>query len=379
MKKFKSGTYKTHFNKKRFEYKSFAPCLVNREFNCNTNKIISLLTKAERLLGELNAFSKLIPDIEFFIKMHVIKEATKSSKIEGTQTGIEEAVLPKKEIDLEKRDDWIEVQNYIKTINSAIENLHNIPLCMRLLKQTHKILLSGARGQKKSPGEVRKSQNWIGGANIENAVFIPPHQDELAALLSDLENFWHNKNIDIPDLLRLAISHYQFETIHPFSDGNGRIGRLLITLQLVDYKILDKPTLYISDFFERNKGDYYDSLTLVRQNNDLEQWIKFFLTGVILTAKSSSETFKKIIELREKYENIIRTFGRLAERGGKLLLIMFSTPVLTIGQASKMLKVSYNSINRIMSLFLENNLVVFYEGKYKTRYFILNEYMNLFL
>jgi Fic family protein len=378
MKKFIAGDYKINYYKKNYEYKSFSPTFINKDFDCSNNRIYSSLAKSERLLGQLNAFSTLIPDIDFFIQMHVVKEAAKSSRIEGTQTEVGEAVLPKNEIKPEKRSDWMEVQNYIKAINYAIDKLDSIPLCVRLLKETHKMLLSGVRGEERQPGEIRTSQNWIGGSNLDNAIFIPPHYTEVPVLLTDLEKFLHNKDITIPELIKIAISHYQFETIHPFFDGNGRIGRLLITLQLVDYDILDKPTLYISDFFEKNKGSYYDILTLARQNNDLERWIIFFLSGVTETAENGSKTFKKIVELRKNYESTIRTFGRLAERGGKLLLIMFSKPIITISEAAKLLNVSYNSVNRLMNLFLNKKIVNYFEGKYKTRFFVLEDYLELF-
>ena len=378
MKKFIAGNYKINFHKKEYEYKSFSPNPVNRQFEWSDSKIYDLLIKSERQLARLNAYSTLIPDIDFFILMHVSKEAATSSRIEGTQTEMREVLLPKTEIIPERRNDWIEVQNYIKAINFAVKELKNIPLCMRLLNKTHKILLSDVRGGKRQPGKIRNDPNWVGGANLQDAFFIPPNHSEVPNLLSDLENFWHNKKINVPELIKIAITHYQFETIHPYSDGNGRIGRLLITLQLVDYGILDKPTLYISDFFEKNKGLYYDYLTIVRQTNNIEQWVKFFLSGIIATAEIGSQTFKKIIELRKIYDEKIISFGSRAERGEKLLLLMFSRPIVNINIVARELEISYNTANRLMKLFLDSKMVRISKGRFKTRFYSLWQYLDLF-
>jgi len=373
--KFKSGSHKQQEG-----YKSFQPCTVNKEFEWKDKTIDLLLSDAMRYLGELNAFSKLIPDVDFFIKMHIAKEATDSSKIEGTQTRLDEALLPAFEIDPEKKNDWEEVRNYVNAINYSIKELEKLPLSMRLIKDTHKVLLSSVRGYTKLPGEIRRSQNWIGGATLRDAVFIPPHHEEVVELLSDLEKFWHNKEINVPDLIKIAISHYQFETIHPFLDGNGRIGRLMITLHLVGLGILQKPTLYISNFFEKHRPQYYDGLSRIRESNDIEHWLRFFITGVLETAKNSRETLEKIIDLRKKYENTIeKGMGIKRQKLGKeLLRMLFSQPIVTIRDIESMLNVTFPTASAIAKDFQSLGLFSEKTGLKKDRIFYLTEYINLF-
>lgn len=374
IRNFKAGTFK-----KQYGYNSFSPEMINHDWLVDSAKINNLLSEADRKLGELNAFSMLIPDVDFFIKMHITKEATKSSRIEGTQTSIEEALQNKENIDPEKRDDWQEVHNYIEAMNYAIAQLEKLPVSNRLLRQTHKRLLQGVRGKQKMPGDFRTSQNWIGGASLKDAAFIPPHHDEVHELMSDLEKFLNNEELQVPPLIRIALVHYQFETIHPFLDGNGRLGRLLITLYLVSNKIINKPALYLSDFFEKNREHYYDNLTVVRSKNNLNKWLTFFLVGVLETAQNSIETFNAIIKLRQQVEEKkITTLGKRVPLAMNLMRYLYSKPIVDANEIAEALEVNISTAYRLIKDFEKLEILIEQTGYKRNRVFVFDDYIKLF-
>jgi Fic family protein len=371
---FKSGRYTQRHN-----YSSFTPVKINQIWTWEDSGINTLLADASRQLGALDAYSAYVPDIDIFIKMHVAKEATQSSKIEGTQTKIDEALKREYEISPERKDDWQEVQNYIKAMNASIKELKDLPLSTRLLKQAHNILMTGVRGKHRNPGEFRKSQNWIGGASLRDATFIPSFPAEINELMSDLENFLHNDEIDIPVLIRAGMAHYQFETIHPFLDGNGRIGRLLITLYLVSSGLLEKPSLYLSDYFEKHRQLYYDNLNGVRLKNDLVQWIKFFLVGIVETSRKGIDTFKSILKLKEEIEGgKLVTLGARLPKARLLMKYLYIKPVVTAQEIKEHLEVSLPTANSLLADFERLKILKEKTGWKRNREFEFTEYLNLF-
>lgn len=374
LEKFKSGKHE-----QRYQYKSFEPISINQEWSWDDPTINTLLEQANKSLGELNAFSLIVPDIDLFIRMHIVKEAQKSSKIEGTQTEMDEALMQKEQIQPEKRDDWQEVQNYITTINTAINKLNNIPLSIRLLKEIHALLLQGVRGEHKQPGDFRTTQNWIGGSNLSDAVFIPPHAENVNNLMGDLELFWHNENINVPHLIRIAISHYQFETIHPFLDGNGRIGRLLIPLYLIDNKMLTKPALYLSDFFEKNRASYYDALMRVRTSNDIIHWVKFFLNGIIETAENGKKVFTSILELDRQVRNKLTTLGRRTQQANNALNVLYKNPIISAVALSNALNISNPTSNKLIKDLVKLGILHESDDKQKGQLYMFLDYFKLFL
>jgi Fic family protein len=352
---------------------------VNHEWIWEDPSINSLLEQATRALGELNAFSLIVPDIDLFIEMHVVKEAQTSSKIEGTQTGMDEALMPEDQVKPEKRDDWREVRNYIDAVNTAVAELKSLPLSNRLLKQTHAILMQGVRGEHKQPANFRSSQNWIGGSSLADATFIPPHHEGVDELMGDLEKFWHNEQIVVPHLVRAAISHYQFETVHPFLDGNGRIGRLLIPLYFISHGLLAKPSLYLSDFFERNRASYYDALMQVRVSNNLIHWVRFFLNGVAQTATKGRDTFQQVLALRNQAEQQILQLGKRTPNARQALSVLYRKPMVTAADLERELGLSQPTVNALLRDFMKLGLLREVTGAVRNRLYVFESYLELFV
>ncbi len=374
IKKYKAGIFTNQHG-----YKSFHPSSINKEWIITQPALNTLLSQANIKLGELNALSMMVPDVDSFIRMHVAKEATLSSRIEGTQTTIDEVFLAEKDIDPEMRNDWQEVQNYITAMNHAIKRLDKLPLSGRLLREAHKLLLQGVRGRHKTPGQFRTSQNWIGGATLKDAQFVPPVHTLIPELIGDLEKFLHNEDIQVPDLIRIGMAHYQFEAIHPFLDGNGRIGRLLITLYLISQNILHSPTLYLSEFFEKNRIHYYTNLMHVSIRHDMEQWLKFFLVGIVETATIAMNTFHKILALKKKLEyKIILKMGKRAANGQALLLYLYRKPVTTMPDIVTHLKITKQTASILINDFQRLDILKEQTGFKRNRIFWFDAYLKLF-
>lgn len=373
MKQFRSGRYIS-----QGFYKSFHPAFINRQLYVDDMEVLYLLSQADMELGRLDMYSKYIPNIDLYISMHVLKEATRSSRMEGTQTNMDEAILDKDDIPPDKRDDWEEVQNYTKAMEWAIRELVKLPFSTRLIKGAHKILLKGVRGEEKQAGQFRKSQNWIGGATISDAVFVPPAHTAVPELMSDLEKFLYNKKIQLPELLKIGLVHYQFETIHPFLDGNGRIGRLLIPLYLVSKGILQKPVLYLSDFFERNRKLYYDNLMTVRENSNLSQWFKFFLVGIVETSGNGIETFDHIMQLQRLTESTVQNLGSRAVKAIRVVDYLYNRPIINADKVSEITGLSMPSSYRLITDLEKLEILKEVTGGHRSRMYVFENYLRLF-
>lgn len=374
LSEFRSGTFE-----QRLAYRSFSPEPINHPWIIDDPQVLSLLGEADRAVGELNAFAQLVPDIAFFISMYVAKEATQSSRIEGTQTSIEDAFKGPEDLAPEARDDWSEVQNYIAAINFAIDALDQFPLSNRLLRDTHAILMRGVRGATKQPGQFRVSQNWI-GVTLKNAAFVPPHHEHVPELMSDLEKFLHNEAHFVPPLIKIAIAHYQFETIHPFLDGNGRLGRLMISLYLASEGLMVRPALYLSDFFERNKTAYVDNLMAVRAGNHMRDWMIFFLEGIKQTARDAIGVFRAILALKEHVERTVlpKLGARRQPHGVRLVQALYARPIIDVRRASELLDVAPNTASSLIRLLCQHGVLQEMTGRQRSRFYVFRDYLSLF-
>ena len=358
-------------------YECFVPHdLKYLKFNID-EEFQNLINRAYLLLGRLDGMATTLPDINLFVSMYVQKEAVISSQIEGTQASLIDVL--QKDRKNEKIKDTEEIVNYIKAINYAFKRLEELPLCMRLIKETHSILLSGVRGNEKSPGEFRKSQNWIGyaGCTLNTASFVPPAPGEMEKSLSDLEKYIHEDSF-IPNLIEIALIHYQFETIHPFLDGNGRMGRLLIVLFLKERGLIEYPVLYLSYFFKKNRNRYYELLNNVRIKGGFEEWIKFFIEGICEISEDAISSIQKIIELKkadiEKIRNIPK--GNISN----LLLIydyLLKHPFLETEDIRRLSDLSKPTINKLLETLIELEILELVEEKKRYKQYVYRKYVDI--
>ena len=373
----RSGTYVTNLSGE-LAYKSFRPSLLPLVSLLEmTDDILKELIEANRQIAILDSLSSRIPNVNLFISMYVRKEALLSSQIEGTQCTLEDILNPF--IDTKANQDVGDVINYVSATEYALKRLKSLPLCNRLIKEIHGVLLQGVRGQEKSPGEFRYSQNWIGGqgSTLKNARYIPPNPVDMNIAMENLEKYINSEET-IDPLLQIALIHYQFETIHPFLDGNGRIGRLLITLFLIERKVISTPTLYISYYLKINRIEYYDRMSQVRNTGNYEQWVLFFLNAISQSAKDAISTIDELASLHEKN---IKIFDKFPKRQREYILKVFnyleSNPIIEIGKTAKALNISYNTVSKVINILIDVEII---EQSYKvgrTKIYSYKDYLNI--
>ena len=379
MKKERAGTLKKQLSGE-IAYFSFYPSKLppNPPIEVDS-EIIDKLINAHRVLAILDDRATNIPNIDLFISMYVQKEALLSSQIEGTQATLEDIFNPNIDENINAEVD--DVVNYIKAAKYAIKRLETLPLCNKLLLETHKILLSGVRGKEKNPGEFRQSQNWIGGAGstIKTARYIPPDVLSMKESLSDLEKYM-NAEAELDDLIRIALIHYQFESIHPFLDGNGRIGRLLIVLYLLEKKVIKTPSLYLSFYLKEHRIEYYDRMSAIRETGDYEQWIKFFLEGIYASGKSAIETANELIALRDKnirkLENENYT-KRTLETMMKVFHYLEAHPIIDIGKTAEDLSIAYNTVSSTVNRFEKLGILHLVKKQGRNKVYSYKEYIDI--
>ena len=379
MKKERAGTLKKQLSGE-IAYFSFYPSKLppNPPIEVDS-EIIDKLINAHKVLAILDDRATNIPNIDLFISMYVQKEALLSSQIEGTQATLEDIFNPNIDENINAEVD--DVVNYIKAAKYAIKRLETLPLCNKLLLETHKILLSGVRGKEKNPGEFRQSQNWIGGAGstIKTARYIPPDVLSMKESLSDLEKYM-NAEAELDDLIRIALIHYQFESIHPFLDGNGRIGRLLIVLYLLEKKVIKTPSLYLSFYLKEHRIEYYDRMSAIRETGDYEQWIKFFLEGIYASGKSAIETANELIALRDKNIRKLRNekyTKRTLETMMKVFHYLEAHPIIDIGKTAEDLSIAYNTVSSTVNRFEKLGILHLVKKQGRNKVYSYKEYIDI--
>ena len=372
----RAGYYKTNLTGEA-AYKSFVPTPLPPHPAIEIDDdMLAQLIHANNALSSLESIAKRIPDMDLFVSMYVRKEALLSSQIEGTQATLEDIFDPMIEKNINR--DVADVVNYIKATEHSIERLKSLPLCNRLIKEAHAILMTGVRGQEKNPGEFRRSQNWIGSpdSSLKEARFIPPNTDDMIEAMSELERYMNEDN-GLDTLMRTALIHYQFETIHPFLDGNGRIGRLLVTLFLRDKKLLSTPALYISYFLKKNRIEYYDRLSEVRHKGNYEQWIRFFLLAIAESAKDAIHTIDNLTALRNKNLTIIEKMGRASQTAMQVFWYLEKNPMIDIGTTAEKLGISFNTVSSAVNRLMDANILVQTEDSKRNRIFAYEEYLGI--
>jgi Fic family protein len=369
------------FVKQPQNFRAFIPAPLPPEPPIDMDQeLIRLLSSADRALGRLDGVSTILPNPDLFVAMYVRHEAVLSSQIEGTQSTLEDVL--EYEIDAHGRDvprDVEEVVNYVNALNYGLRRLRELPLSLRLIREIHAQLLRGVRGAERTPGEFRQSQNWIGptGCTVATATFVPPPVHEMQTALGDFERFLHDTHY--PALIQCGLAHAQFETIHPFLDGNGRVGRLLITFLLCQREILQLPLLYLSLYLKSHRAEYYDRLTAVRTDGNWEGWLKFFLKGIFEVSQSATETARAVLELRENHRQMITgALGGRAALGVRLLDVLFEQPIVSVSFAEQRLECTYVTANKMINQFMKLNLLHEITGGQRNRRFRYQPYLALF-
>ena len=338
------------------------------------------LSLADRALGRLDGSIRTLPNPDLFVFMYVRKEAVLSSQIEGTQSSLNDLLEAEAAIfDAERPRDVDEVLNYVRAMNYGLARLDTLPLSVRLIREIHQQLLEGVRGGNKQPGALRQTQNWIGpaGCTLNNATFVPPPPQQVPQVLGDLEIFLHEERL--PALVTIGLAHAQFETIHPFLDGNGRVGRLLIAFLLYQREILHKPVLYLSHYFKRNRAEYYERLQAVRDQGDWEGWLRFFLAGVHKVAQEATDTARKIVDLREHHRQLItQHFGRVTGNALKVLEHLYERPIISVNDIMQLTGVTFPPASRVMQKLVEHGLLTETTGQARNRLFRYRPYIDLF-